>query len=130
MRRFSMLGLVMLAGCTGMEDEKPSGETVPPLEVQAAAEPTIVTDANGMTVYYLDNDTPTKSRCDDNCAENWPPVRPNPNLQGEKFKIITRTDGSPQVVFDGHPLYTCVLDRNVGDVKCDGHLGVFHALRY
>jgi predicted lipoprotein with Yx(FWY)xxD motif len=98
---------------------------------QVPPQPVVLTDASGMTLYFLDQDTPTESRCNDQCAQNWLPVRPSPDLQGqEKFSILTRLDGTRQLVFDGRPLYTCISDTKPGDVNCDGQMGVFHALRY
>src|SRR2546421_7870532 len=35
---------------------------------------TILTNAQGMTLYYLKPDTTTKSNCTGACASNWPPL--------------------------------------------------------
>src|SRR5438552_1638213 len=35
---------------------------------------TILTNAQGMTLYYFKPDTATKSACTGSCASNWPPL--------------------------------------------------------
>src|SRR5438874_397040 len=41
--------------------------------VQGKSE-TILTDANGKTLYYFTPDTATTSACTSACAQNWPPL--------------------------------------------------------
>ena len=142
MRRMAVLVAVILAACSSDGDgggPQRAGAGQPPVlsrtpfaqTAQVPPQAVVLTDANGMTLYFLDQDTPTESRCDDQCAQNWPPVRPSPDLAGQaNFSVLTRLDGTQQLVFDGRPLYTCISDTNPGDVNCDGHMGVFHALRY
>jgi predicted lipoprotein with Yx(FWY)xxD motif len=138
----AVLAAVMLAACSSGDDgdrRQRAGAGQPPALsrtpfAQAAQMPpqaVVLTDASGMTVYYFDQDTPAESRCDDQCAQSWPPVRPSPDLEAQaNFSVLTRPDGTQQLVFDGRPLYTCITDIKPGDVNCDGHMGVFHAFRY
>ena len=44
--------------------------------------------------------------------------------------MIARTDGSPQLAYDGRPLYTFVNDKKPGDKKGDDKKGEWHALYY
>ena len=115
-------------GSTGVAAPAPSP---PQNEVAAAPTATVLTDQAGMTVYYHDNDVPSKSRCNESCENYWPPVRPWPDFQPSgKFKVIQRKDGSPQVAYNGRPLYTFIGDKKSGDALGDGAKGVWHVLRY
>lgn len=52
------------------------------------------------------------------CAEVWPPVlAPEGATPVGAFSIITRTDGTKQWAYDGHALYTSILDEQPGDVR-------------
>ena len=58
-----------------------------------------------------------KSVCYGDCASYWPPVPGNmsagPGVTG-KIGTITRTDGTTQATYDGHPLYTYIGDHGPG----------------
>jgi len=78
---------------------------------------TVLTTAHGFTVYWFAPDTPTRSNCNGVCAGYWPPVtgtpRPGPGIPG-KLGTIKRSDGTAQVTYNGHPLYTYVGDTAPG----------------
>jgi predicted lipoprotein with Yx(FWY)xxD motif len=80
----------------------------------------VLTNAQGRTIYWFAPDTPTKSACYGGCAVYWPPVlgRPTagPGVTG-RLGTITRTDGSRQATYDGHPLYTYIQDHKPGQAK-------------
>jgi predicted lipoprotein with Yx(FWY)xxD motif len=84
---------------------------------------TVLTDAKGFTVYSFVPDTATKSNCNGSCATYWPPVK-GPATAGTgvtgTITTITRSDGSMQAVYDGHPLYTYVGDTKPGEAKGNG----------
>jgi predicted lipoprotein with Yx(FWY)xxD motif len=78
---------------------------------------TVLTTAKGLTVYTFAADTtPGKSSCYGSCAAYWPPVTGTPSAAGlpGTFGTITRTDGTKQVTWNGHPLYTYVGDHGPG----------------
>jgi predicted lipoprotein with Yx(FWY)xxD motif len=83
----------------------------------------VLTNAKGFTLYWFVPDTSTKSNCNGPCARYWPPV-PGPVTAGAgvtgHFGTITRSDGSTQATFDGHPLYTYVGDSAPGVAKGNG----------
>jgi predicted lipoprotein with Yx(FWY)xxD motif len=91
----------------------------------------VVTDLNGLTIYYYDRDQPNQSTCNGRCAEFWFPVRPAPELENQpNFSSIKRKDGTSQLAFQGRPLYTFHRDKKPGDTKGDGQQGVWHILKY
>jgi predicted lipoprotein with Yx(FWY)xxD motif len=83
---------------------------------------TVLTNAKGFTLYSFAPDTSTTSHCNGSCAQNWPPVTGPATASGVTgtFATITRSDGSVQAIFDGHPLYTFVGDTAPGQAKGNG----------
>ena len=81
---------------------------------------TVLTNANGRTLYWFAPDTATRSACYGTCAAYWPPVRgavtAGPGVTG-RLGTITRSDGSVQATYDGHPLYTYVGDTAAGQAN-------------
>ena len=78
---------------------------------------TVLTNGKGFTLYSFAPDTPTTSKCYGSCAAYWPPVigssAAGSGLPGETG-TIKRTDGSPQLTYNGHPLYTYIGDSAPG----------------
>jgi predicted lipoprotein with Yx(FWY)xxD motif len=83
----------------------------------------VLTNAKGFTLYWFVPDTSTKSNCNGSCATYWPPVK-GPATAGTgvtgKLATITRSDGSVQATYNGHPLYTYVGDKAPGQAKGNG----------
>jgi predicted lipoprotein with Yx(FWY)xxD motif len=82
----------------------------------------VLTNSKGFTLYSFAPDTSTTSKCNGTCAQNWPPVQGPVTAAGVTgtFATITRSDGSTQATFDGHPLYTFVGDTAPGQNKGNG----------
>jgi predicted lipoprotein with Yx(FWY)xxD motif len=86
----------------------------------------ILVDSRGRTLYLFSKDTRTKSACSGACATPWPPLRANGKLSAgsgvtaSKLGTIKRSDGKPQVTYNGHPLYGFVMDKKAGDTKGEG----------
>jgi predicted lipoprotein with Yx(FWY)xxD motif len=83
---------------------------------------TVLTNAQGFALYWFGPDTSTTSNCNGSCASFWPPLGGPVTGSGIKghFGTITRSDGSKQATFDGHPLYTYKGDTAPGQAKGNG----------
>ena len=68
-------------------------------------------------------DTATASKCTGACAQIWPPVT-GPAAAGQGVSgtlgTITRSDGSKQTTYDGHPVYTYTADSGPGQANGTG----------
>ena len=80
----------------------------------------VLANGKGFTLYSFAPDTPTTSKCYGTCAAYWPPVigssAAGSGLPG-KTGTIKRTDGSLQLTYNGHPLYTYVGDSAPGQAS-------------
>ena len=94
-----------------------SGGSSQMLNARTVAGAAVLTNAQGLTLYTFAPDKPSKSVCYGDCATYWPPVPGNmtagPGVTGT-IGTITRTDGTKQATYDGHPLYTYIGDHAPG----------------
>jgi predicted lipoprotein with Yx(FWY)xxD motif len=82
---------------------------------------TVLTNGDGMTLYWFAKDTATVSNCTGSCATYWPPVIGKPVAAAgtslpHGFGTIKRSNGQLQATYDGHPLYTYAADTSPGQV--------------
>jgi predicted lipoprotein with Yx(FWY)xxD motif len=86
----------------------------------------LVAGAKQRTVYLFEADKGTKSTCDGECAQDWPPVTTSgaPTVGGSAVSAdlgtTTRSDGTKQVTYKGHPLYFFEDDKATGDTSGEG----------
>jgi predicted lipoprotein with Yx(FWY)xxD motif len=80
----------------------------------------VLTNADGLTLYWFAPDTSTSSKCTGSCAVYWPPVSGSPTagpgVTG-KLGAIERPGGGLQATYDGHPLYTYIGDNGPGQAN-------------
>lgn len=87
---------------------------------------TILVTSTGRTLYTLSADTPTTSACTGSCPTVWPPLTTTAapgagtGVQASMLGTITRSDGTKQVTYGGHPLYTYSSDSAAGQVGGEG----------
>ena len=87
----------------------------------------IVVDGKSHTLYLFKKDKNGKSKCSGACATNWPPLltkgKPKASGSAKSSKLGTtkRSDGTTQVTYNKHPLYTFVADQGKrGSTKGEG----------
>jgi predicted lipoprotein with Yx(FWY)xxD motif len=81
----------------------------------------VLSTGTGYALYDFGPDTSTTSACtNDGCVFQWPPlvktgtVRVGAGLNQSLVGTIKRPDGSTQLTYGGHPLYTYNLDVKPG----------------
>jgi predicted lipoprotein with Yx(FWY)xxD motif len=91
----------------------------------------ILVDARGRTLYLFTKDRNGRSACTGRCTRVWPPaiVSGRPTAGSGVAKRLLRTrrrpDGSRQLVYNGHPLYTLTADTAAGDIEGQGFEGTW-----
>ena len=86
----------------------------------------ILVNSRGRTLYLFAKDKNGKSACSGSCAAFWPPLlsagKPTAGA-GVNKALLTRTrrsNGTMQVVYNKHPLYTYAADKQAGQTKGQG----------
>jgi predicted lipoprotein with Yx(FWY)xxD motif len=104
---------ISVARAGGPAPAPAGGSLTTALKTAKAGGVTVLTNVGGFTLYWFAPDTPTRSACYGTCAGYWPPVTGTPSagpgVTG-RLGTIKRSDGTTQVTYDGHPLYTYVGD--------------------
>ena len=87
----------------------------------------IIVDGRSHTLYLFKKDRHGKSACAGACAQNWPPLltKGKPKASGSAKSSLLgttrRADGTLQVTYRRHPLYTFVGDAGKrGSTKGEG----------
>jgi predicted lipoprotein with Yx(FWY)xxD motif len=83
----------------------------------------VIVNSKGLTLYDFHKDKGGKSACYGACEQAWPPLtsegRPQAGegAMASKLGTTKRKDGTLQVTYDGHPLYTFVEDKKPGEAN-------------
>ena len=86
----------------------------------------ILVNSQGRTLYLFQKDNGDTSTCFGACAAQWPPLLAaghsavGGGLTSSKVGTTTRSDGKPQVTYNGHPLYTYAADQKAGQTNGQG----------
>jgi predicted lipoprotein with Yx(FWY)xxD motif len=84
---------------------------------------TILVNSSGRTLYLFEKDKGTKSTCSGACAAAWPPLtttstpKPATGVTAGKLGTSMRSDGTKEVTYNGHPLYTYAGDSSPGQTS-------------
>ncbi len=138
---FALVGAIVIAGCGGggsssSTAESSGGEsgatpagnsggggegTISTAEISGLGK--VLVDSEGMTVYLYTPDEGSTSVCYGGCEAAWPPVvaegKPTAG-EGAMFSALgttKRKDGTMQVTYEGHPLYTFAADKGPGEAN-------------
>jgi predicted lipoprotein with Yx(FWY)xxD motif len=90
---------------------------------------TYLTGTSGRALYLWVADSGGKSSCSGACAKVWPPVTTtgtpvaSHGVKAGDLTTITRSDGTKQVAYKGHPLYYFAEDTAAGSTKGQGSDG-------
>ena len=94
----------------------------------------ILTNAQGLTLYYRTSDVPPSTVCSGGCAGAWPPLVMSGSSSPtsavslpEKLTIVADANGN-QVEYNGHPLYTYSGDSASGQTNGEGVGGIWHVV--
>ena len=95
---------------------------------------TILTTAQGLTLYYRTSDAPPSTVCSGGCAGVWPPLIASgsaaptsvTSLSG-KLSVVGDANGN-QVLYNGHPLYTYSGDSGPAQTNGEGIGGIWHVV--
>lgn len=115
--------------------ESSSGGSAGPAKVSIATteKGKVLAGPTGHALYTYDPDTAKTSACVDQCATAWPPLTGTPaagkGVEADELGTITRSDGTMQVTYDGHPLYYFGKDQDDEDVYGDGVADVWHVAK-
>jgi predicted lipoprotein with Yx(FWY)xxD motif len=88
----------------------------------------VLVNAKGHTLYLFKKDRNGKSSCKGSCATFWPPLLKHGKLtagSGVKASLLgttRRSNGSLQVTYNKHPLYTYTRDKKAGQTRGEGVL--------
>ena len=133
----TVLMAVILAACGGSTPSATASSPTPASSPAAAPGQTIMAatdaklgqilvDSAGKTVYLFVADKSTASTCYTSCASFWPPVLTTgapvagTGAQASLLGTTTRTDGTTEITYAGHPLYYFKPDAAPGDTKGQG----------
>jgi predicted lipoprotein with Yx(FWY)xxD motif len=113
MRRLAPLALLLALLIAAVPALGAGGTTV---KTRSTKLGTILVNAKGVTLYLWEADH-RKSTCYDACAKGWPPLIAKGKLhagggaKASKLGTVKRKDGTRQVTYGGHPLYTFIGDH-------------------
>jgi len=116
----------LLAACGGSVttlSTPPTTDESFALTIQRSPEGSILATGGGSTLYDFGPDTPTHSACTNvGCVYQWPPlivtgaVLVGPGVNRSLLGTVKRSNGSSQLSYNGHPLYTYIRDVKPGMV--------------
>ncbi len=102
----------------GSSSSAPASATV--ITTHTGSLGTYLTDGSGRAVYLWMKDPTGKSECTGSCAAAWPPMTTTGTVTASGGAVasdlgtITRSGGTKQVTYDGHPLYYFSGDSSPG----------------
>jgi len=110
---FLLSGFALLLSCSDNTDPQPDPTTQTSNEIKLTDNSTygqILTDGNGVTLYFFASDASGQSTCVDGCLDKWPIFYVETpelatGLNASDFSSITHSNGEMQTTYKGWPLY-------------------------
>lgn len=87
---------------------------------------TVLVNPEGFVLYEFAKDKGTTSSCYGACEQAWPPLltkgapSAGEGAMSSQLGTSERKDGSMQVTYAGHPLYTFIEDKGPGEANGNG----------
>jgi predicted lipoprotein with Yx(FWY)xxD motif len=113
--------------CGGSSKSAPAASSNSTVATAGSGVGSILVDSQGETLYLFAKDSGGASSCSGACAKAWPPyaakgaaLHAGSGLEASLLKSMTRADGTKQLTYDGHPLYTFSGDGKAGDITGQG----------
>ena len=124
MAALGVVGFLLGAGSIALGGTR-TGATVNLRKTQLGS---VLVSSKGHTLYLFMKDKNGKSSCNASCPTFWPPLlshaKPTAG-SGVKASLLgttRRSNGSRQVTYNKHPLYSYTLDKKAGQTKGEGML--------
>jgi predicted lipoprotein with Yx(FWY)xxD motif len=116
------------ASSTSTASSAPASAAATSVKVATAhgAQGTYLIGPSGKALYLWVVDPNGRSNCSGACAKAWPPLTTQakavagPGVNAGDLGTITRTDGTKQVTYKGHPLYYFIADTAAGQTRGQG----------
>ncbi len=131
-RRLAVLGLAAALGTAGFlavgSITSSATRTTATVSLRTTKLGQVLVNSKGHTLYLFEKDRNGRSACNGRCAQFWPPLlsRGKPTAgRGVKASMLgttRRSNGSLQVTYNKHPLYTFALDKGAGQTNGEGNL--------
>jgi predicted lipoprotein with Yx(FWY)xxD motif len=86
----------------------------------------VLVDGSGRTLYLFEKDRPDQSACSGACVAAWPvdhssgAPKAGSGVKASLLGTISRSDGTTQVTYNGHPLYYYSGDSQAGQHNGQG----------
>ncbi len=121
--------VLFVAGCGGGSSvyggSKPAANSGSSASIKLASTGLgkVLVDGQGRTLYLFEADKGAMSNCAGACANVWPPLatagKPTAGAGVDAAQLGTtkRADGSTEVTYNGHPLYTYAGDTAPGQTS-------------
>jgi predicted lipoprotein with Yx(FWY)xxD motif len=144
-RRFALIPLalisaLLIAACGGSSygggsassntsdstSARPTAPATSAIATKKTSLGTVLVNAQGRTLYLWDADKGSMSACNGECARDWPPLttkgtpKASGGVKASLLGTTKRSDGSREVTYAGHPLYTYEGDTAPGQATGQG----------
>jgi predicted lipoprotein with Yx(FWY)xxD motif len=114
----ALTAVVAVGASAGIAAGASSPNTAAKVAVRTTKLGKVLVNGKGVTLYLFMKDKNGKSACSGACAKAWPPLltKGGAHVSGgasaAKLGTTRRSDGTTQVTYNGHPLYTFIMDNN------------------